>query len=132
MSNELRLETQASLLKGIISDVQLLFRKEMELASAEVKRDMRTLGAVGAQVGAAALLGLLGLGLLALTLVHLMVWLFPDLPLWGAYAITAAGFVLGAGIAAKGGLEQWNHARLGPTHTIETMKENGQWLKAQL
>lgn len=132
MANETNLETQAGLLKGIVNDLQFLFRKELELASAEVKRDVRTVGKIGAQAGGAALLGLLGLALLALTVVHLMVWLFPDLPLWGAYAITATGFLIAGGVAGKSALEQWNHAHLGPTHTLETLKENGQWLKAQL
>jgi len=132
MSTELRLESQAGLLKGIVDDVQLLFRKELELASLEIKRDAKTMGSIGAQVGVAALLGVLGLGLLALTLVHLMVWLFPALPLWGAYAITAAGFCISGGSIAKTGLDKWKHAHLGPTHTIQTLKENGQWLKAQL
>lgn len=132
MASELNLETQAGLLRGIVNDLQFLFRKEIELASVEVKRDMRKVALIGAQAGGAALLGVMGLGLLTLTLVHLMVWLFPGLPVWAAYLITAAGFLVVGGLAGKNALEKWSHAQLGPTHTIETLKENKQWLKAQL
>lgn len=132
MASEIGIESQTLLLRGIVDDVQTLLRQELELASLEIKRDARTLSSIGAQIGAAALLGLLALGLLALTIVHLMVWWVPTLPVWVAYAITAVGFASGGGLVARGGLEKWNGSNLGPRHTIQTMKENGKWLKAQL
>lgn len=126
------LAANADLIRGIIQDVQALFRQEINLATAEVKRDARTLGMVGVQLLAAGLLGLLTLGLVAVMLVHLLTWLFPELPVWGSYGIVALGFGAISAFAMTSGLKELKSANLGPTQTIETMKENGQWLKAQL
>lgn len=132
MASEVSLKDQPHLLHGIVDDVQTLLHQELELASLELKRDARTLSSIGAQLSAAALLGLLGVGLLALALVHLMVWWAPSLPLWGAYGITALGFSAIGGLVARGGVQRWHEAKLGPRHTIQSMKENEKWLKTHM
>jgi len=87
------------LVAGIIDDVQELLKAQMELFQAEVKEDVRQTKEASALLIAGALVLLLGGIFLGLMLVHLLSWAFPQLPLWGSFAIvgaimTVAGFVL--------------------------------------
>ena len=68
--------------------------------------------------------------LLAAAVLILSIWLQP----WAAALIVAGVLLLGAGLLAFVGLMEIKKAAKNPlpTHTIETLKEDAQWLKAQV
>jgi len=87
------------LVGGIIDDVQELLKAQMELFQAEVKEDLHRTKEASALLIAGALVLLLGAIFLGLMLVYLLNWAFPELPLWGSFAIVGtvaalAGFAL--------------------------------------
>jgi F0F1-type ATP synthase assembly protein I len=113
------------LLSQLSGDMTQLFRDEVELAKEELKQEGRKAGKAGAAFGGAAVVGLLaGVGLV-LTLGFA---LDSFLPTWLAFLIVT--IVLGV-IAAVLGIQGKNRAQAiepAPEETIETLKEDAQWL----
>jgi F0F1-type ATP synthase assembly protein I len=113
------------LLSQLSGDMTRLFRDEVELAKEELKQEGRKAGKAGAAFGGAAVVALLaGVGLV-LTLGFA---LDSFLPTWLAFLIVT--IVLGV-IAAVLGIQGKNQAQAiepAPEETIETLKEDAQWL----
>jgi len=135
MSTDLKTPPDASvttLVSGIIHDAQELIRQQLELLKHEVKSDLRKtrdaslLMIAGGGVAAVAIL------LLAFSLVYLVNWAVPALPLWASFGI--CGLVLAA---AGGGLIYAGYARFEsfnplPDESARALKENVQWIQKQL
>jgi hypothetical protein len=120
-----------ALVSGIVDDLQTLIRQQVELARTEVKQEWeKTKTAAGALAAGAALL-LLATFLLCFTLVHLLNYLAPGLPLWGCYAIVTACFGVLGGILVAAGRSKASQVRVVPPQTAQTIKENVQWIKSQ-
>ena len=117
------------LLKDLAAGTQTLLSKEIELAKLEVREGLRGVQQ-GAVFGAgAALLGLVGLIMLALAAAYGLAEL---LPLWASMLIVAVvrlGGALALGLLAR---RRFATANPRPEQTIETLKEDGQWLKRQI
>jgi hypothetical protein len=123
--------TVAQLLTGLMQDAQTLLRQEVALATHELRRELRnTIRAVmslGIGIGLAAIGG----WLLILMLVHLLHAL-TALPLWTCYGIVG-GLLAAGGIGLLVlGKQKLVQLHLVPQDTVETMKENVQWLKEQV
>jgi len=123
------------LVKGIVDDVGDLIKQQIQFAKKEVQTDLHksmvavTVLAIGA---GAVFLGILFTGFM---LVHLLHWLTApamadpaNIPLWGCYAIV--GFLcLGGGAALiLAGKKKFSSFNPLPDQTVETMKENVQWI----
>jgi uncharacterized membrane protein YqjE len=114
---------------NLTSDLSALMRSEMELARVELKEE-------AAKAGKAA--GLLGGGALA---AYLAVTLLAFAAAWGlaevvdaGWAFLIVGLVVGAiaaAIALKG-RERLNAVEPVPEQTMETLKEDARWARAQL
>ena len=112
-------------------EVSALVRQEVQLAKTEITGKVTeiALGAVAlvvaAVLGLGAYLVLLAAAVLALSLV---------LPGWAAALIVAAVLLVGAGICAIIGIGNVKKAAKNPLpqKTIETLKEDAQWLKNQV
>jgi hypothetical protein len=102
--------TTASLVTGILGDVQRLVAQQFLLTRREITDELRLRAAAGAIFGAG--IGAIGLGLVSLTLavVHVLHWATSppntdaaSLPLWACYAVVAAVLVVIGGILAQVG-----------------------------
>jgi hypothetical protein len=117
-----------SVMANVLHDAQELLQQQLRLFRAEVKEDLEeTKQAIYPMACGLATLSI-GAVMLSLTLVHLLHWTIPALPLWGAYAMVGALLTAGgAGMyfAGKKRLEQVNPL---PEKTAEAVKENIQWL----
>ncbi len=116
------------LLSDMTSDLSTLVRQEMELAKEEMKVEVNKAGKAGAGFGAAAVVGLLaGVGLV-LTLGFAL-----DAFLWRWVAFLVVTVVLGAIAAALGmaGKKKIDELNPKPEKTIQTLKEDKQWLSEQ-
>ena len=118
----------AQLLTGIATDAKELVRQELALAKHEIREDLRktttAMLSLGLGVGVAAIGGLL----LILMLVHLLHAL-AGLPLWACYGIVGGLFLIMGGVLFL--IAKHTIARIDvvPPQTVETMKENVQWIK---
>lgn len=116
------------LLSEVASDVSALVRKELELARVELTEEARKAGKAGGMLAATGLLAHLALLLLAFAAA------------WGLDEVMPAGLaflIVGVvvGLVAAGLYEQ-SRSRLrtlrpAPEQTIETMKEDVQWVRQQ-
>ena len=114
---------------ALTRDLSLLIRQELELAKAEMRQKGRiALPGLG-MMGAAGVVGLLAAGALT-AFVILLLSLFLDE--WLAALLTAlalAGIAAALALAGKERVEEVGSPL--PEQTIETMKEDAEWMKEQ-
>ena len=122
----------APLLSSLFEDVQTLFRQELTLVRTEVGQDLKVARKAAIDFGLGTALASLAMLLLALTLVHLLVWVAPSIPLWGAYGVITLLFGAGAAFAISKGRDTVEAASFEPEETIRSMKENVQWVKGKV
>jgi len=114
--------SMASLLKGVIDDVQILTKQQFELLKQELKEDStKTVGAAMPMVvgGMVAFIGVLLLG-------HALAWILfaLGLPTWAAFLIVG-GVITGLGvILVFVGLNKFRSFNPLPDRTLEALKEN--------
>jgi hypothetical protein len=120
----------ATLVGGIVDDLQKLIRQELKLARIEVQQEFDK-AKFGIAFSAA------GAGLLALSVIpflFMFVYLlheYAGLPLWGSFGIVFGGLVLVGGLLIAVGVAKLRQIHLVPPQTAETMRENVQWIKNQ-
>jgi hypothetical protein len=120
----------SDLLSGLIGDAQQLVRREIDLAKREVAIEVNKVkqGAIALGIGAGlALIGALLLG-------HMLVYLvqtLADLSLWVSYLIVGGLFAVGGGLLLMQGIKRIKDVDPMPRETIESVKEDIQWIKEQ-
>jgi protein-S-isoprenylcysteine O-methyltransferase Ste14 len=123
-------QSMSSLVNGIINDAQQLIRQEVALARREMLNEVNKAKTAAVAFGIGAAVGALAAVLLSFFLVYLLTWA-TGLPEWVWFLVVGVLFAAAAGwlfFAAKRKLEQIS---LVPRQTVETMKENVQWMKTQ-
>jgi len=117
-----------TLVSGIIGDAQTLFKQQFELLKHEIRDDFRKAREASGKVTIGLALSLVGAIIFALMLAHLLAWSVPTLPLWACYGICGLP-ILAIGIGLFGaGLRQFDTVDPIPEKTVESLKENVQWL----
>jgi len=121
------------LVAGIIDDVQELLRAQMELFQAEVKEDVRNTKEASALLGAGALVLLMGAIFLGLMVVYLLNWAFPQLPLWGSFAIVGAVMFVAGLVLFVLGQQKFASFNPLPDKSVAALKEafNGRFRSHQ-
>ncbi len=112
-------------------EVSALVKQEVQLAKTEITGKLMGVAKAGAALAVAAVLGLGAfLVLLAAAVLILSIWLQP----WAAALIVAGALLVLAGLLAFIGFLEIKKtaAHPLPTNTIETLKEDAQWLKNQV
>jgi Putative Actinobacterial Holin-X, holin superfamily III len=123
--------TLAELLTGLMHDARVLLRQEVALATHEVRTELRTIMRAVMSLGIGAGLAAVGGWLLILMLVHLLRAL-TVLPLWACYGIVGGLFAVVGGVLLVLGKQKLARLHLVPQGTVETMKDNAQWVKRQV
>jgi hypothetical protein len=116
-----------ALLGGIINDAKSLLAQGMALAKLEVQDQLRkgktAAIALGMAIGIVAVGGLL----LMLMLVQVLA-VFTEIPLWGCFGIVGTALVAIGGVLLAIGKTKAEELDVVPQQTVETIKENTQWL----
>lgn len=119
------------LLRELADDSAALLKQEVELAKAEMRENVRAVARDAAMVAAGGAVALVG----ALVLVAFLVLLLGDV-LADEYWLGA--LIVGAVLLAIGGLLAWTNLKslrrddLKPDRTIETLKEDKQWVQSEI
>jgi hypothetical protein len=115
------------LVSGILHDTQTLFRQEVALAKSELKTELVTAKAAAMGFGVSAFLGALTVLMLSFGLVHFITWA-TGISLGASYGIV--GLLYGAAAAGSfvAGNKALKETDFVPHQTIQTMKENVQWI----
>jgi len=118
----------AELLQGVIGNVQGIIRSEVRLAKAEVREEAMSAGKAAGMLAVGAVLGAYAVGLLLLTVVYALNGPLPD---WLAALIVFAVVAIAAAVLAKLGLDRIKQVSPKPEQTIDSIKEDVQWVKQQ-
>ena len=120
-------ETSVGELIGNISnDLSTLFRQEVELAKAELKQEAAKAGKASGLLGGAGLAGYLVVVLLTGALVAALSNVLD--PGWAALIVAVLWGIIGAVLYA-GGRKKLKTVDPMPRRTVDTLKEDAQWLK---
>jgi hypothetical protein len=118
----------ATLLSGIVGDAQELVRKEIALARQEVREEISAAKDAGIALAiAGAVLAIGGLFLLitlALGLADLLNW-----PSWAGFGVVGLVAAIVGAVLLSTGRQRLKDVHPVPERTVETMKENIEWIK---
>jgi hypothetical protein len=116
------------LVTEMTSEVGTLVRKELELAKVETKQELSTAAKAGGLFGGAALAGYTAL----LFLSFAVAWgLAAALPRGVAFLIVGLLYAAGAAVLFVIARQRAKQIDPVPEQTVETLKEDVEWLKAQ-
>jgi hypothetical protein len=120
--------TLAQLVGDLANDAKQLLRQELALAKHEIHEEVRkaklALVSLGVGIGIAAIGGLL----LIAMLVHLLNAL-TTLPLWACYGLVSGICAILGILLLYRSKRQIAQIDMVPEQTVETMKENVQWIR---
>jgi len=129
MAYEREQDTSVSqLISGIVADAQELVRKEITLARHEIREEIGNAKDAGIKLGIAggvlAIGGLLVILALAQGIADLFNW-----PTWAGYALVGVVLAIVGGILFSSAQKKIKEIHPVPEQTVETMKENVEWIK---
>jgi len=114
------------LIGNISNDMSRLFRQEVELAKAELKQEAAKAGKAAGLLGGAGFAGYLAVVLLSFALVFGLANVMDAG--WAALIVAVIWAVVGAVMYASG-RKQLKTVDPMPHRTVDTIKEDAQWLK---
>lgn len=113
----------------LASDTSTLVRQEVTLAKAELTRNAAR---VGKQVGLLAVGGALGYAALLAIVAAAIMGLAEVIPAWVSALVVGVVFAAIAGLLITKALHALKQTEIAPRQTIETLKEDAQWMKDQV
>lgn len=118
----------AQLLGGIVTDAQDLIRQEIALARQEVREELGHAKDAGIKLAIAGAVLAIGGLLLVLTLAQGLADLF-NWPTWAGYGLVGVVLAIVGGVLFASAQKELKEVKPVPEKTVETMKENVEWIK---
>ena len=116
------------LFSELTSDLSTLMRKEVELAKVETKEEVSRAGKAGGMLGGGAFAGYFALLFISFALAWLLdEWMHTAL----AFLIVGLLYGVVAAVLVVRGRARLQNVNPVPQQTVETLKEDVQWAKAQ-
>jgi hypothetical protein len=115
------------LLTGIVQDAQTLLRQQLSLFQSEVKNDLGRTKDAAIPLGMGVAVASVALIFLCLAAVYGLVWAWPTLPLFAAFAIVGGVLGLIGGVLIYTGKSKFDAFSPLPEKSVEGLKENLQW-----
>jgi uncharacterized membrane protein YqjE len=116
------------LFSELTSDLSTLMRKEVELAKVETKEEVARAGKAGGMLGGGAFAGWFALLFLSFAVAWLLdEWMHTAL----AFLIVGLVYAVVAAVLVVQGRSRMQSVNPVPQQTVETLKEDVQWAKAQ-
>jgi uncharacterized membrane protein YqjE len=121
-------ESVGRLIGQVAGDVSTLFRQEVALAKAELKEEAAKAGKAGGMLAGAGFAGYMVAVLLSLALVFA---LDAAMPLGWAAVIVAVLWAIVGGVLYTVGRSRLKDVDPVPRQTVETLREDAQWVRDQ-
>ena len=125
-TDEVKETSVGELIGNISNDLSTLFRQEVELAKVELKEEASKAGKAAGMLGGAGFAGYMVLVLLSFALVAALSNVMD--PGWAAL-IVAVLWAIAAGVLYSIGRKKLKTVDPTPRRTVDTLKEDAQWLK---
>jgi len=120
--------TYTEIFQDIIHNIQDIVRSEVRLAKIEIREEAAKAKAAALMIAAGALTATLAFSFLMLTVVYALSLI---LPIWAAALIVAVTLAIVAAGTLSEGLKRFKTIHPTPERTVESLKENAQWVKQQ-
>jgi hypothetical protein len=118
----------SELISAMTSDLSTLMRKEVQLAKLETKEELSTAAKAGGMLAGGGIAAHLALLFLSFAAAFLLVnWMPTEL----AFLIVAVIYAIAAAAMAMSGRERLRRVNPVPEQTVQTLKEDVQWARAQ-
>lgn len=117
----------SDVLKDIVANLQDILRSEIQLARIEISDALRKLRNAGIPLAGGGVLGIYALGFLALAVMFALELVLPN---WAAALIVGILLLIGAAVGISSGRALLKEVEP-PRKTIQTVKENLEWIKEQ-
>ena len=131
MAEQYTNESIGGLIRGIFMDLRQLMREEIALARVEIReqagRAKAAALALGAAVAALAFGGIFLLIALAQGIADVFDW-----PMWAGFFVMALLLSIGGVVLLSTGRRQLRQVHAVPEQTVETLKENSEWIAKRL
>lgn len=114
---------------SLARDMSTLVRQEVALAKTELTQSAAQIGKGAAAIAVGGLLAFFGAGALVAALILLLALKMPS---WVAALIVGVVLCGIGGLMAMGALAKLKKGDLAPRQTVETLKEDTQWMKEQM
>lgn len=118
----------AEVLQDIVANVQTIIRSEVRLAKTEITEEAAKAGRAGGMIAGGVVAALFTVWLLLLTILFALATV---MPMWGAALLLFVLMAAATAILLATGKKRFKTVHATPEKTIETMKENVQWVKSQ-
>ncbi|HVL99879.1 MAG TPA: phage holin family protein [Egibacteraceae bacterium] len=119
-------QSLSELLSTLLNQLSTLFRKEIELAQTEIKQEVRRAGKAAGALGGAGGAGYMAAVMLSFALAFA---LGEFLPVWVGFLVVGVIYAVVAGVLFRQGKEKLDRVNPKPEQTIETLKEDAEWIK---
>ena len=118
------------LIRQLAQDSATLVRQEVALAKAELQSNVKSVARDLTMVAVGGVIALIG----AMVLILFLVLAVGDAldEYWLGALIVGLLFVIVGGGLAKSNLNKLKHESVAPTRTLETLKEDKQWLQSEI
>ena len=114
--------------QDIIRNIQEIIRSEVRLAKTEIRDEAVKTKAAGLLIAVGTITGVFAFFFLLLTSVYALSRVMPN---WAAALIVSIALAITAAARLSAGLNRFKRIHPAPQRTIETMKENVEWVKQQ-
>jgi uncharacterized membrane protein YqjE len=118
----------AEILKDIIGNIQEIVRGEVRLAKQEIRTEATKAWNSARTLMVGSILSLFAMGFVLLGVVYALAL---AIPAWAAAGCVGIVLAIAAAALISSGLNKWKTVHAAPEKTIETIKENAQWMKNQ-
>lgn len=118
----------SEVIQDIVGNFQDLVRSEFRLAKAETKEEATKAARAGSALAMGAIFGFYALGFLLLTIVYALAL---AVGAWAAALIVGGVLAIIAAIMISVGRKRLKQVQPAPHRTIDTVKENVQWMRDQ-
>jgi uncharacterized membrane protein YqjE len=118
----------ADVLQDILANVQGIIRSEVRLAKTEVTEEATKAGRAAGMMAAGIVAALFTAWLLLLTVLFALATV---MPMWGAALLLFVIMAVITAVLVTAGKKRFRTVHAKPEKTVETIKENVEWVKSQ-
>ena len=116
----------SDVLQDILRNLQDMVRSEIRLAKVEIREERRRAVSSGLWIGAGAVAAVSAWIFVLWALAYALA---TRMPMWAATLVVALAMAVAAAVLIKGGMGRIKRIQFIPERTVESVKENLEWMK---